>query len=131
MALQAVFVILGFLIGRSRFFRALIHTIRQRVRLALEGRMDEFLKYLLRLYQILVVLAGLFSIGIAAFGLVRITSIIPIAAIVVVFVSVFLSVVRTPKKLMVASGASLAFIFSAFVYEVLQAAIRFIENAVP
>ena len=79
---------------------------------------------------ILLIIAMLYA-AIALFGATDLDSYLPLVAILFVFLSVLLSIFYTPTKLMVAAGASLAFISTAYAYELLVVAKRFIENAVP
>ena len=69
--------------------------------------------------------------ALALFAATDLDSYLPLVAVVFVFVSVFLSIFYTPTKLMIAAGASLAFISTAYAYELLLVTKRFIEGAVP
>ena len=60
---------------------------------------------------------------------VSLDSYLPLVAVIFVGISVIVSVSYAPKKLMLAAGASLAFISAAYMYELFELARDFIENS--
>ena len=59
----------------------------------------------------------------------RLDTYIPFFAVIFVLISVIISVFHTPKKLMVAAGAALAFILTAYTFELVLLLLDWIESA--
>ena len=81
--------------------------------------------------RVLLILLVVVQITVALHITTDTDSYLPLFAIGLVIVSVILSIFRTPRKLMMAAGASLAFISTAYAYEILILTKGFIEDAVP
>ncbi len=79
---------------------------------------------------VVVVVMVLYGI-LGLFAAMDLESYLPLAAIVLVSLSVLSSIFYTPTKLMLAAGASLAFISAAYAYEMVVWAKGAIEGAVP
>ena len=81
--------------------------------------------------SIITFVAGIvFFLLFGIFSWVEFESYLPLVAIVLVILSVVMSVLHAPKKLLVAAGASLAFIGAAYAYEIFEWSKTSIEDVV-